>query len=98
MHIWLNVDPDPNSRGVPRINVQTRPFTEYDYPPGHGPHTGEDWPEVRELDVPDQTWTKMLRGTFSPEAQDAIHARWWDDAAPDDEPWDRMKSRLTRPR
>lgn len=91
VHVWLLLDPHPNSRAAPRIAVQDYEPRAEDFPPGHGP--GIDW-EVRELDVDKGTYTRLLTASLSPEAQQATHARWWDEADPAAEPfeevWDRQ--------
>jgi hypothetical protein len=70
---------DPRSR---RVAVQERRFGYDDFPPG--PH-GEGWP-LRETEVPQQTWTKILRATLPPDAVDRAHRAWWDQARPEGAP------------
>lgn len=71
MQIWLAQDPETG-----RVSAQDRPFEASDFPPGE---RGSGW-ECRALDVPAQTWTKLLRATYSPNAQDAMHRGWWKEA------------------
>ena len=80
VHLWLALDPEDQVTGRPRVAAQDRPF-----PAGHAApaqqRAGQVW-EVRELDVPAQTWTKMLRATLTPDQQDRLHLQWWEEAAP----------------
>lgn len=78
MKISLAMDPETH-----RVTAQSEPYTRADFPPGP---RGDDWPQ-RTAEVPQGTWTKMLRATVSPDVQDAQHRRWWTDADPQGEPW-----------
>lgn len=70
MRVWLAKDPESG-----RITAQNRPITREDLPRGA---RGEGW-ERREIDVPQVTFTKVLHASYSGEAVDRIHLRWWQD-------------------
>lgn len=79
MHLWLAKDPETD-----RVTAQESEWSDRDFPKGA---RGRDWPK-REIDVPDQTWTKMLRATWTPTQQDKLHRQWWSEAAPEgSDPW-----------
>lgn len=71
MRIYLALDPETQ-----RVTAQLNPFNRVDFPPGL---RGKDWP-LRECDIPEQTWTKMLRAEYAPDEQDRLHRSWWDQA------------------
>lgn len=75
MIIWLALDPR-----TLRVTAQDREFSDGDFPPGR---RGLGW-SIRSLEVPAQTWTKLMRATYSPSAQDDLHRRWWVEAGGDD--------------
>ena len=75
MNVWLAQNPVDG-----RITTQDRAFTVVDFPPGA---QGLGW-EQRDLDVPAETWTRLLQAAFSPDEQDELHRAWWEQAAPPD--------------
>jgi hypothetical protein len=69
VNVWLALDPETG-----RITAQDRPIERTELPPGL---RGEGWPR-RTVDVPQQTWTKTLKATYSPDSQDRLHRGWWE--------------------
>lgn len=71
VHLWLAQDPETG-----RVSAQPREWSDGDFPRGA---RGLGWPR-REIDVPVQTWSKMLRATWTPDQQDRLHQQWWGQA------------------
>lgn len=79
-HLWLRKGDgtveDPQSD---RIIASDHPWRESDFPPAKR-HPDRVTREFRETDVPDEEWTSMMLGSYSPAEQDEIHRQWWDGA------------------
>jgi hypothetical protein len=79
--VWLALDPDDAVRRHPRITMQAVPFDQEVHRALEHTLLGAPRWEVREAEIPDETWADLMAARIPPEEQTELHWALWEAAA-----------------